>query len=382
MHLIEATLLDFRNLAEVQFAFSPGVNVLLGANGQGKTNVLEGLNYLALGRSFRGARDDELVRFGAAACHARLRLAEESGRERALEFGLEAAGERRLRVDGEPVKRKSDLVGLLQTVVFDPQTVELVRGGPEARRRWLDGAVSGVDAAYLRHLQIYNRALRQKSRLLGDVRKRLTPAAAAGPDLAVWNAELAAHAAPIMRARALWLRDCSPAAGSAYADLAPGAGTLELAYRPQVAVTPDLAAAEADEAHFSREISGVFDYIGRDELRRGRCLAGPHMDDFDIALDGVALRTFGSRGETRTAAVALKLAQAELVHRTRGVRPVLFFDDIFSELDKDRSRELQERTAADHQVFIATARGEDVAGWDPPGRRTWRIVDGRVTASP
>jgi len=106
------------------------------------------------------------------------------------------------------------------------------------------------------------------------------------------------------------------------------------------------------------------------------------MDDIEIALDGVGLRTFGSRGETRTAAVALKLAQAELVHRTRGLRPVLFFDDIFSELDKDRSRELQERTAADHQVFIATARGEDVAGWEPPGRRTWRIDAGRVTPSP
>lgn len=382
MIIREAALLDFRNLAEVRFTFSPGVNVLLGANGQGKTNVLEGLNYLALGRSFRGARDDELVRFDAPACHARLDLVLDDGRERLLEFGLEAGGARRLRVDGEAVVRKSDLVGLLQTVVFDPQTVELVRGGPEARRRWLDGAVSGVDAPYLRHLQAYNRALRHKSRLLGDVRKRLVPEAAARPDLETWNAELALHAAPILRARARWLRDCGPAAAAAHADLAPEAGTLALAYAPQLATAADPAAEDLDEAHFLREISGIFDYIGRDELRRGRCLAGPHMDDFEIALDGVPLRTFGSRGETRTAAVALKLAQAELVHRTRGVRPVLFFDDIFSELDKDRSRELQERTAADHQVFIATARNEDVAGWDPPGRRTWRIDAGRVTASP
>ena len=382
MHLLEASLLDFRNLAEVQFLFSPGVNVLLGANGQGKTNVLEGLNYLALGRSFRGARDDELVRFGAAACHARLRLALDDGRERVLEFGLENGGARRLRVDGELVARKSDLVGLLQTVVFDPQTVELVRGGPDARRRWLDGAVSGVDAAYLRHLQAYARALRHKSRLLGDVRKRLLGMGAARPDLETWNAELAAHAAPIMAARARWLRDCEPCAHAAHADLAPAAGRLTLTYRPQLQAAADPLADNHDETHFIQEISGLFDYIGQDELRRGRCLAGPHMDDIEIALDGVALRTFGSRGETRTAAVALKLAQADLVHRTRGLRPVLFFDDIFSELDKDRSRELQERTAADHQVFIATARGEDVAGWDPPGRLTWRIDAGRVTPSP
>jgi DNA replication and repair protein RecF len=150
---------------------------------------------------------------------------------------------------------------------------------------------------------------------------------------------------------------------------------LQLLYKPGVGA-PDPG---GDDTQFSREILGVLDYIITDEIKRGRCLSGPQTDDVEIALDGVNLRTFGSRGETRTAAVSLKLAQAEIVYGTRGVRPVLFFDDIFSELDKARSRKLQERTAIDHQVFIATARAEDVEGWQPADARTWTVREGAVT---
>jgi len=375
MRLLDATLLDFRNLAEVQLSFSAGVNVLIGANGQGKTNLLEALNYLALGRSFRGARDEDLIRFGAEGSHGRFRMSDDRNEEHDLEFGFDRSGARRVHIDGETIARKIDLVGRLVTVVFDPQTVELVRGGPEGRRRWLDQGISGVDSSYLSHLQSYARALRQKTCLLRDLRRRVVTIARVGDDLAAWNVELAHHAAPIMERRASWLAECSPIAGVAHANLATTAGALEAHYRPQV----ERPAKSPSRDHFEEELFRVFDYIGEDEIRRGRCLAGPQMDDVEITLNGVGLRTFGSRGETRTAAVALKLAQAEMVYRTRNVRPVLFFDDIFSELDKDRSGELQERTSTDHQVFIATARSEDVAQWHPEGRRTWIVEQGRIT---
>ena len=377
MKLLDATLLDFRNLAEVQLSFSEGVNVLVGSNGQGKTNVLEALNYLALGRSFRGARDEDLIRFDTDVCHVRLRMADEKNIEHELEFGFDRSGTRRVRVDGELVKRKIDLVGQLVTVVFDPQTVELVRGGPEGRRRWIDQGISSVDSSYLTHLQAFSRALKQKSSLLRDIRKRIIPVSQVREDLVAWNVEMARCAAPIVLRRAEWLSECSPAAGEAHADLAASAGTLETLYRPQL----DMPTKTLSKTNFAEDILGVFDYIMENEIQRGRCLAGPQMDDVDIALDGVNLRTFGSRGETRTAAVALKLAQAEMVYRNRNIRPVLFFDDIFSELDKDRSRELQQRTATNHQVFIATARTEDVAGWEPPGRCTWLVEQGSLTAT-
>ncbi len=376
MRLTEASLLDFRNLAEVRLSFCPGVNVLLGANGHGKTNVLEALNYPALARSFRGARDDDLVRFEADACHLRLGVERDDGETMEIEVGIERGGRRRVRVDGDDVPRRVDLVGRLSTVVFDPQTVELVRGGPESRRRWLDQGISGVDPAYLRDLQAVNRALRQKSKLLRDVRRGFTSFGAVREDLATWNAELAKHAAPLVRRRASWLSRATDFADAAYGFLADEKKPLQLIYRQGVGVE-DPGGSEDD---FAREILGVLDYIGADEVRRGRCLSGPQQDDVDIVLDGVNLRTFGSRGETRTAAVSLKLAQADIVFEERGVRPVLFFDDIFSELDKDRSRKLQERTADDHQVFIATARAEDVSGWKPDALRTWSVHEGAVTA--
>ena len=374
MRLLDASLLDFRNLAEVQFTFSPGVNVLLGANGHGKTNVLEALNYPALARSFRGARDDELIRFGREACHLRMML-QEGPKIFEIEVGLDRGGRRRMRVDGEEIHRRVELVGRLATVVFDPQTVELVRGGPEVRRRWLDLGISGVDAGYLVQLQAANRALKQKASLLRDVRRGFASIAAVRRDLETWNAELAVHAAPLVRKRADWLSRAAVAGRESYMDLAGQKQELQLIYKHGVGAG-DPGGSEAD---FSQEILSVLDYITKDEIKRGRCLVGPQTDDVEIVLDGVNLRTFGSRGETRTAAVSLKLAQAEIVFGMRGVRPVLFFDDIFSELDKERSRKLQERTAKDHQVFIATARVEDVAEWSPHEASTWTVHEGSVT---
>ena len=374
MRLLEASLLDFRNLAEVQLSFSPGVNVLLGDNGHGKTNVLEALNYPALARSFRGARDEELIRFGSEACHLRLAVAE-GEKILDIEVGLDRGGRRRMRVDGDEVHRRVELVGRLATVVFDPQTVELVRGGPEMRRRWFDQGISSVDSEYLIHLQAANRALKQKASLLRDVRRGFSSLGTVSRDLETWNAELAAHAAPLVRKRADWLSRAAQAGRDSYMDLSDEKQELQLVYKQGVG-SEDPGGTDAD---FSREILAVLDYITSDEIRRGRCLSGPQTDDVDIILDGVNLRTYGSRGETRTAAISLKLAQAEIVYGMRGVRPVLFFDDIFSELDKDRSRKLQERTAKDHQVFIATARAEDVAGWEPAGASTWTVHEGVVT---
>ena len=375
MRLVSADILDFRNLAEVQLRFSPGVNLLVGDNGQGKSNLLEALNYPSLGRSFRGARDDDLVRFDAECAHVRLTAKGEDDREVEFEYGIERGRGRRFRVDGEPVKRKVDLLGRLTTVVFDPQTVQLVRGGPEARRRYLDQGLSMVDAGYLLHLQAYNRALKQKNRLLRDARRGFVAPAKVREDLRVWNLEMASHAAPICSARASYAAGVEPHVADAYSHFADRVSEVAVKYEPQLGNSPK----DAPEGQLEADILGKFDYIIEDELRRGRSLAGPHMDDFEVQLDGINLRSFGSQGETRTAAIALKLAQGDLVHLKRRVRPVLFFDDIFSELDRGRTGKLQERTGESHQIFIATAREEDVTDWRPVDLRSWSVRAGGVT---
>jgi DNA replication and repair protein RecF len=374
MHLVEASLSGFRNITEARLLFSPGVNIVTGANGQGKTNLLEALNYPALGRSFRGARDDDLVGFDVEAAHVRVLTADETGGETLFEYGLGRGGSRRLRLDGEPVRRKIDLVGRMAAVVYDPQTVHLVRGGPDGRRRYLDQGLCGLDRAYLERLQDCQRILKQKNRLLRDAARGVRGSRNLRDDLGAWNAELAAVSAPLIRARGEYLEELEPlAAGwlSAFADLSQ---RFEMLYRPGL----EIQWKSRENGDLEREILGVLDYIVGDEIRRGRCLVGPQADDVELKLDGVGLRTFGSQGETRSAAIALKLAQGELIHRKRRVHPVLFFDDIFSELDQDRSRHLQETAAKHHQIIIATARDDDVSGWSPDDCRRWTVREGRI----
>ena len=374
MRLLGAHLSGFRNLSEARLVFSPGVNLILGDNGQGKTNLLEALNYPALGRSFRGSIDRDLVGFSAEAARVEIRAAGDDDVETAFAFGLDHDGARRIEVDGETLSGKRDLVGRLATVVYDPQTVELVRGGPVNRRRFLDAGLSVLDADYFTHLRAYTRALRQKTSLLRDAKRgsRLDPDRRG--DLEIWNREMAEHAAPLFLARLAYLRELAVSASSLHGAFTGLESELELIYSQSV----EIPQKDLSESDLKREISAYFDYISGDEIRRGRCLAGPHSDDVIIRLDGRPLRTFGSQGETRSAAIALKLAQGDLVFQRRRIRPVLFFDDIFSELDKERSRRLQDLTARDHQVFIATARPEDIEGWRPERTRRWSVSAGRI----
>jgi DNA replication and repair protein RecF len=353
------------------------VNIFLGGNGQGKTNLLEALNYPALGRSYRGAADRELIAFASDATRVRIEARDDADTARSFEFALQRDGGRRFRVDGEALRRKLHLVGRLPTVVYDPQTVELVRGGPENRRRFLDAGLSSLDRDYLHHLGRYRRALRHKMRLLRDLRSGFRPGPRLRGDLEIWNREMAEHAAPLLSGRALYVQELARAAALVHEELTGLQTALQLVYLQGV----DIPQKDLAETDFRGEILRVFDYILGDEIKRGRSLAGPHTDDVEIRLGEMCLRTFGSQGETRSAAIALKLAQGELVYRKRRTRPILFFDDIFSELDKDRSRQIQDMTARDHQIFIATARAEDVREWRPGRARRWSVRGGRIEPS-
>jgi len=432
MIIHHAKITGFRNLADVELDFAPGVNLILGANGQGKTNLLEALHFIALGRSHRGARDEDLVAFGGDSLHVALQVeiegdanGVETGGKTAsdkaatdettsdettsdetaapapprtieFEFGIERGGGRRFKVDGEIVARRADLVGLLAAVYFDPETVRLVREGPEHRRRFVDRGLSQIDPRYLAALTAYHRALRQKTRILHEIKQRVREPGKAREEVDSWNRELARHAAGVVLGRAEYASLLGRAATRAHRAVVGGEDGLEFTYHPCLesarwkgiegvteGLTESSVAAPGDypeTGKLIRDIYAEFDYIWPDELRRGRPLTGPHRDDFGVRLAGRSLRTYGSQGETRTAAVALILAQSEVVHERRRVRPVLFLDDIFSELDRERARRLQELAAAEHQLFVATARHDDVAGWRPPDRKVWWVAQGALSA--
>lgn len=385
MRILSATLTNFRNLAEVALDFSPSVNLLVGDNGEGKTNVLEALNWFALGRSHRGARADELVAFGQDALHVALTVEEEApGATRFTgEYGLDRRGGRRLRIDGEPLKQRADLVGRLLTVVFNPDTIGLVRGAPQLRRQFADQGMAELDAAYLGHLAACQRALKQKTGLLHDLRRGHANGRGRA-ELTAWNRELAVQAAGVCRGRAAYARLLEPPLRANHDQLAGPVGELSCAYRPRLeSVVRHLVLGGGEippEADLAGAIFAEIDYIMDSEIRRGRPLTGPQFDDFALAVEGVDLRVYGSQGQTRTAAIAMILARSDVLYGQRRLRPVLFLDDIFSELDRERSRRLQEMTSREHQVFIATARPDDVAGWRPAGLRAWRVQQGHLAA--
>ena len=377
MRITAATVNGFRNLQDQTFSFSPRVNLVLGRNGEGKTNLLEALNYFALGRSHRGSRAEEMVAFDGESLHVSLEVEEESGQLLACEFGLDKQGGRRLRLDGEPVTRRADLVGRLSTVFFNPDSVELVRGGPLSRRHFVDQGWSEIEAVYLRNLTAFQRALKQKTGLLRDLKKGFLDRTTAREELTAWNREIAVYAAEVCLGRRKYTELLTPFADLVHRALTDTDQSLEFVYRPSL----ESLKKTDKKGHLADDIFTEFDYIIESEIKRGRPLIGPQLDDCQVLLDGLDLRTFGSQGETRTAAISLILARSDVLFERRQIRPVLFFDDIFSELDRERTRRLQDLATRLHQVFIATARRDDVEGWHPEGLKVWRVSAGKFTDS-
>lgn len=371
MILTKVKLLNFRNLEKIELDVSARINIFLGRNGQGKTNLLEGLTTLALGRPHRGGRDRDLIRFGADHLH----IAVEGRSAQSDAFRLEMAstqeGRKRIKVDGQPVSRRADLVGRLSVVLFDPEEVDLTKGSPEHRRRFLDYTLSIVSKRYFRHLLAYRRAVAQKNRLLKQ--RHLVPA----QELDVWDEELVRNGSPLMVAREEILPGLEAAAQESHAALAPDGGNLAL--RIVSKVKGDRRSETEAQEELARALSE-----GRElERRVGHCLHGPHRDRLEVDLRGRAVRQFGSQGELRSASIALKLAQAEMIYQRTRERPVVFLDDIFSELDRRRSMALQDRLHREHQLFIATARADDVMGMeDWTDLQAWFVEGGRVARLP
>jgi DNA replication and repair protein RecF len=383
LRILSANVHGFRNLKETHLAFSPRVNLVLGRNGEGKTNLLEALNFLALGRSHRGSRSEDLINFDGDTLHVALEVEEEPGSTLTCEFGLDRGGGRRFRIDGEPVRRRADLVGRLVTVFFNPESIRLVRGAPQRRRHFTDHSLSEFDPIFLSHLTAMQRVTRQKAGLLRDLKRGLANPAETRRELVSWNRELSVHAAVVCLGRLEYARLLTPFSHQAHNDLIDKDLQLEFRYRPNLECVETQRKNNQDKLvhkkELAEEIFAELDYIMETEIQRGRPRKGPQLDDFEVLLDGMDLRVYGSQGETRTATIALILARSDVLFEKRHIRPILFFDDIFSELDRHRTRRLQEMSSRHHQVFVATARSDDIADWRPGEMKAWNVQEGGFT---
>ena len=336
MHIQHFAAQRFRNIAQGEIEPCEGVNVIFGENGQGKTNLLEALWLFTGCRSFRCAVTNEMVMEGCDRSRLKVNFI---SNERAQTASLEIGQKRALDLNGFAQETPRRMLGVFPAVAFTPATLSLVQGGPGERRRFLDVALSMLTPAYAVRLSKYLKALAQRNALLrqGALLRQPEPDAAL---LETWDASLAIEAAALTAARQRWLTQLIPAAREFYSGISNGREQLHVEFIMS-------GAEELSQAGYLR----AFERSRKSDLRRQMTCVGPHRDDLRLTLSGSNLRSFGSQGQQRSAALALKLAEAAVLREVTGERPVALLDDVMSELDAGRQADLL-RYLEGWQVFL------------------------------
>lgn len=376
----ELRLRDYRNFSELELQFPPAGAAIIGENGAGKTNLLEAIYYLEIFRSFRGAPDEQLVRFDAQAFHLRGRFdASDGGRVDEVTAAYETKGRRkRVAVNGGEADRLSEAIGHVGAVILSPSDVSIVAGAPGERRRYLDIVLSLHEPGYVQALQRFRQALRQRNIMLKQ--------GAAAALLEAWAEPLIVPAARVMAARARWVDAYAARFTERYAAISAGT-RAELRYAPAGRIDVDAA---GDEMMLRSALEAELARVVERERERGMTLVGPHRDDLAIMLatesGPVDLRNFGSGGQVRTGVVALRLVERESLRAARGRMPILLLDDVFAELDPGRSRRILELLEnEEHGQVILTAPKETDVDLGAHGSgfvsslQPWRIAGGQVT---
>ena len=360
MYVRHISVTDFRSWSAADVGFEPGPSVLFGANGQGKTNLIEALGYLATLGSHRVATDAPLIRAGADRAVVRAAVVSEN-RELRIEVEISPGRANRARLNGAPVSRVRDVLGVVRWVLFAPEDLAIVRGDPAERRRFLDELVVARSPRMAAVRSDYDRVLKQRAALLksAGLSRR-----AGGPDLStldVWDGHLAEHGAQLLAARLAAVEALRPHAAGAYSEVAPEAAGLTLSYSsalPLAELADPVPPVEALQTLLLRELART----RAAELERGVNLVGPHRDDLDLTLGDLPVRGYASHGEGWSTALALRLGSYELLRADHpsGGDPILVLDDVFAELDTSRRDQLALVAAKAEQAIITAAVASDV----------------------
>lgn len=337
MYISSLELADFRNIVSLHMEFSQGTNILYGENAQGKTNILESLYMISTTKSHRGVRDRDMIRFGVEESHIRS-LIMKGGIDYRVDMHLRKNKSKGIAINGQRIRKASEMIGLLHIVFFSPEDLGIVKNGPAERRRFMDMELCQLDASYLHNLNQYNKTVENRNRLLRDMYQF--------PDLqdtlSIWDDQLINYGRQIIESRRGFISDLNEIVGDIHSKLSGNREHLTILYEPNT---------EADEFE--------------EKLRRSRerdihmksTSVGPHRDDFSFMDRDTDLRRYGSQGQQRTCALSLKLSEIDLVKKVIGHRPVLMMDDVLSELDSGRQNYLLS-TIGGIQTFI-TCTGLD-----------------------
>jgi DNA replication and repair protein RecF len=387
-YLSHLRLTNFRNLVELDLELTPGVSVYFGPNAQGKTTLLEAVYLLSIARSFRAENEREVVNFAAA----------RSGGQALVDGTVERADERLRVIVGYQVgeatasdnkgnksnngldynvrkdirvnrlrRTAAELVGTVNAVLFSALDLDLVQGPPSGRRRFLDILLSQADSLYLKGLQRYNRVVQQRNQLL-----RLLREGRAGADeLSFWDDELVREGAWLTWRRYEIMKEVTPSCLRHHTDLSGPTDELAVEYRPSVAIAED---ADGMEDCYRLALAEA----APRERAQATTVVGPHRDDFNLMIDGIDMGTFASRGQARTLALTLRLAEAEVLASVRGEGPIVLLDDALSEIDSFRRNRVLEKTSHYQQVLITTTDLEQVSGYFGSNAVYHEVIGGRV----
>lgn len=348
MRVTALRLEGFRNYAGQTLAPGPGLNILVGRNAQGKSNVLESLYVLATSKSTRASKDTDLIKFGEGSGRIRARIERERSPELSLEYIFSLTEKKAALVNGTRHTRLAEVIGQFNAVLFDSGDLEIIRGEPALRRRFLDLEIAQTSPRYITALGSFRKSLEQRNRLLKELRME-RGGYTLRDSLGVWNHQVAIHGSRLMERRLLFVERLASIAAGIHESLSDGRDRLRLQYVPSFPLD-GLDEGAAVQERFLEVLASD----SAEELARGVTVHGPHRDDLAFMVNGQECRLYGSQGQQRTVALSLKLAERQLLEETVGEPPVLLLDDVLSDLDDVRRRHLFDLTAVSgSQTFLS-----------------------------
>ena len=350
-------LSNFRNYESLEIHFDHGTNILYGDNAQGKTNILEAAYFSGTTKSHKGSKDKEVIRFGCEEAHIRT-IVEKNEKEYQIDMHLRNRGSKGVAINKIPIKKASELFGILNIVFFSPEDLNIIKNGPADRRRFLDSELCQLDKLYLSDLTKYNKILNQRNKLLKDISFR--------PDLmetlSVWDEQLLEVGKRIIKRRKLFIEELNEIIGQIHSNISGGKEQLILKYEPNI-----------DDIFFADELLKS----KQKDLKICQTTVGPHRDDMLFSVNEIDIRKFGSQGQQRTSALSLKLAEIEIVKKSIHNTPVLLLDDVLSELDSNRQNYLL-NSISDIQTIITCTGLEEFVRNRFHINKVFHVLNGKV----
>lgn len=358
MYIKSIELSNFRNYKELSMEFDPEKNILYGDNAQGKTNILEALYFCGMTKSHKGSKEKEIIRMNEKESHIRMYV-EKKGVSRRIDMHLKRNKAKGVAIDGIPIRKSSELLGLVNIVFFSPEDLGIIKHGPSERRRFLDMELCQLDKVYFHDLAKYNQVVNQRNNLL----KQISMDKSLLPTLDIWDEQLVEYGSKIIKRRKKHLEELNEVITPIHEKLSGGREVLTLGY----------------EANTIAQDFGMKIAMNRErDLFQKVTTTGPHRDDVEFAIADIDIRKYGSQGQQRTAALSLKLAEIEIVKRVVGDLPVLLLDDVLSELDRNRQHYLLD-SIKDIQTIITCTGLEEFIQERIKVNQVYKVTNGTVS---